>query len=122
MFGPPEGTRSRSDVRTPLLARESSDLEAGEAKSPGVLRLLAEARLEAGTLVLATVFLLIGALANLAVPKVSDRTLLALAAAVLEHCCCGLHAQDLLQYMAHMFGRQPGSFAMTNCHSCILEV
>lgn len=76
MGRPPEDARLRSDVRTPLLANEGSDLEAGEAKSPGVLRLLAEARTEAGTLVLATLFLLISALANLAVPKVSLSVLL----------------------------------------------
>lgn len=62
-------------LHTPLLSRADGDLESGaRPDSPGVLRLLAESRSEAGTLVLATIFLLIGALANLAVPKVGGES------------------------------------------------
>lgn len=75
----------RSSLRQPLLPGSSSsnaqephaqaeDLEAGLPEAPqtsSVLRLLREAKPEAWTLSVATFFLLIGSLANLAVPKIA---------------------------------------------------
>lgn len=79
------GKRSSSSggVRQPLLApgndsaaaeADVEDLEQGLQEAPqtsSVLRLLREARPEALTLSVASFFLLIGSLANLAVPKIA---------------------------------------------------
>eukprot|EP00878_Enallax_costatus_P022154 GHUV01023494.1.p1 GENE.GHUV01023494.1~~GHUV01023494.1.p1 ORF type:complete len:299 (+),score=87.54 GHUV01023494.1:562-1458(+) len=100
-MGPPRRDRhAGSDVRTPLLGTENStDIEAGAAKSPGVLRLLAEARPEAGTLALATIFLLIGALANLAVPKVAGELVDACTKAAAGDLAPSAAQQDLNQQL-----------------------
>jgi hypothetical protein len=68
-------------VREPLLpgnnisnAQASEDVEQGPPEAPqtaSILRLLREARPEAFSLSVATFFLLIGSLANLAVPKIA---------------------------------------------------
>lgn len=80
--------KNRDGLRDPLLPGSSSstraqqqqhdgeeiDLEQGVPESPqtaSVWRLLREARPEAWTLSVATLFLLIGSLANLAVPKIA---------------------------------------------------
>lgn len=71
---------SSGGVRQPLLApgaaaeADVEDLEQGLPEAPqtsSVLRLLREARPEALTLSVASFFLLIGSLANLAVPKIA---------------------------------------------------
>lgn len=79
-------SKRSSSLRQPLLQGSSSrnaqatshasddDLEQGVPEAPqtaSVLRLLREARPEAWTLSVATFFLLIGSLANLAVPKIA---------------------------------------------------
>uniref|UniRef100_A0A383WD81 Uncharacterized protein n=1 Tax=Tetradesmus obliquus TaxID=3088 RepID=A0A383WD81_TETOB len=51
----------------------AADADADAAPRVGVLRLLAEAKPEAGTITIATFFLFIAALANLAIPKIAGR-------------------------------------------------
>jgi hypothetical protein len=78
---------SSSNAHASSHASDNHDLEQGVPEAPqtaSVLRLLREARPEAWTLSVATIFLLIGSLANLAVPKIAggntrpDTTLVAL--------------------------------------------
>lgn len=75
-------SNSSGGVRQPLLApgndstaaEDVEDLEQGPPEAPqtsSMLRLLREARPEALTLSVASFFLLIGSLANLAVPKIA---------------------------------------------------
>lgn len=67
--GPPH---EPSGETQPLIGSEELDEEAGYApESSSVLRLLSEARPEAVTVTFGTLFLLLGSLANLAVPKVA---------------------------------------------------
>jgi hypothetical protein len=63
-----------SNAQASSHASDDHDLEQGMPEAPqtaSVLRLLREARPEAWTLSVATFFLLIGSLANLAVPKIA---------------------------------------------------
>jgi hypothetical protein len=79
-------TTKQRELQQPLL---QTDVEAPaeQQSSSNVLRLLAEARPEACTLTLATIFLLIGALANLAVPKLGKVAQTVTEACLQQHIC-----------------------------------
>jgi hypothetical protein len=67
---PPAPARAPS---TAAAAGTTAAADAEAAPRVGVLRLLAEAKPEAGTITIATLFLFIAALANLAIPKIAGR-------------------------------------------------